>query len=686
MKFKSIGTKMLVVIMPVIILSMVLLTAISAKTSKGIINDQISSRMDAELAAQEGMANEQLNAIETMSNTLAHVVANNYKSTKLGDYMDMMQDIIADNDSAYGSGIWFEANLYNPQQEYVGPYVYKQGGTTVPTYDYSNGKLDYFNEDYYLLAKDAPKGTASFTQPRYDKKEKCLMITCSTPIYVGTKFIGCTTVDMQLNTLGDMMAQNNEGNSNVAFLVSADGTYLAGVDNDKIADGTKITDEETPSLAKAAEQILNEESGSVTYQNGGKSYILYFSTVDSTGWKFIMQVPQADLMRPVNSLLIQLLIVCVIALVVVLIVISRQVRGISKNISRVKTFAGSLAGGDFTVDPLKVKSRDELGVMGDSLNEMYSSNRSVISGISEQAEEIEDASTRLKNAAEDLESKFEEIQRFMGEVNDAMVNTSSATQQVNASTEEVLSNVNLLANETQESTELALEIRKRASDIRRNSQTSFQSATELAQQFELNLNQSIENAKVVSSIGKLADVISEIAEQINLLALNASIEAARAGDAGRGFAVVASEIGSLAGSTSEAVGKIQATVSEVQKAFGSLTSDAKGMLGFLVDTVTPDYSSFVQAAEQYGRDAEAIDASASNIFNMSDSIKVIMQEVTDAIQEIAEATHKTSEISNDIMAEIDTVSDSIVNVSEMSEKQQDIARDLNSVVGKFTIK
>lgn len=686
MKFKSIGSKMLAGLLPVIVLAMFLLTVISANSSKSIINAQISSRMDAELEAQEGMANEQLNAIASMTNTLAHVVANNYKSTKLGDYMDMMCDIISDNDNAYGSGIWFEANLYNPQQEYVAPYVYKEDGEPVTSYDYSNGKVDYFSMDFYTMAKESETKTASFTQPVYNSELGCVMTTCASPIYVGTKFVGCTTVDMQLDVLNQMMAQSNEGNNNTALLIAADGTYLAGVEDDKIASGLKISEEENASLAKAAETILAEETGIVTYSGAGGTYNLYFSTVDSTGWKFIMQIPQSELTKPVNNLIIQLILICIIAVAVVIVVISRQIRSISKNIARVKTFAGSLAGGDFTVDPLTVKTRDELGVMGDSLNEMYSSNRGVITNISEHAEEIGDASTRLKNAAEDLSEKFEEIQRFMVQVNDAMVNTSSATQQVNASTEEVLSNVNLLANETQESTDLALEIRRRAGEIRKNSQISFQSATELGQQFEANLNQSIENAKVVSSIGKLADVISEIAEQINLLALNASIEAARAGDAGRGFAVVASEIGSLAGNTTEAVSKIQETVSEVQKAFGSLTSDAQGMLGFLVDTVTPDYSSFVEVAEQYGRDAEAIEESASNISNMSDSIKTIMQEVTDAIQDIAEATHSTSEVSGEIMAEIEAVGDSIGNVSEMSEKQQGIASDLNSVVGKFTLK
>ena len=87
------------------------------------------------------------------------------------------------------------------------------------------------------------------------------------------------------------------------------------------------------------------------------------------------------------------------------------------------------------------------------------------------------------------------------------------------------------------------------------------------------LQLSIENAKVVESIGEMANVISGIAEQINLLSLNASIEAARAGDAGRGFAVVATEIGKLAGSTSQAVEEIQSTITEVKSAFNGLAND-----------------------------------------------------------------------------------------------------------------
>lgn len=232
---------------------------------------------------------------------------------------------------------------------------------------------------------------------------------------------------------------------------------------------------------------------------------------------------------------------------------------------------------------------------------------------------------------------------------------------------------------------MADEIRNRAEIVNQNSQKSFESANTLSKRFEQSLEESIANSKVVENIGQLADVISEIAEQINLLSLNASIEAARAGEAGKGFAVVAAEIGSLANNTAETVAQIKNTISDVRGAFEGLLDEANEMLSFLKNTVSPDYSSFVDVAKQYGQDAESIDETSNKLSKMSDAIREIMQEVTDAIQNIAEATQVTTELSTDIMDNIEKVSENVSGIAEMSHEQDSIAKDLGEVVGKFTL-
>lgn len=684
MKFKKIGTKMLVVILPVVILAMLLLTAVIGFSSRDIINNQIDSRMQEELSAQSGVMGEDLHTVSSMAQSISRVVATTYQTTSMDTYEKMLGELIQDNDMVSGSGLWFEPYAYQADAEYMGPYVYKDGDQLATTYDYSNAEYNYFAQEYYELAKASTEPV--FTDPYYDETSDSIMSTCAMPILVNDQFIGCVTVDIQLDAITTLIDNIKVGDAGRGMLLTAEGVYIGGAAGDKIQNSVVITeDKDAPALAKAAEKILAGDSGETSYKGSDGQINLYYSRVDATGWILIITMPNSELTQPIMQLLAKLFGICIVALIVVALVIIFSVNSISKGLNRVKAFAGSLAEGDFTVDPIQVKTQDELGIMGGSLNAMYDSNKDVISNIAEHATDIDEASTKLRSATTELSENFAEIKKNIEEVNNAMMTTSAATEEVNASTEEVLSNVNLLTEETQNSTAMAQEIRGRAKEVGETSRKSFESASTLAKQFEERLAESIENAKVVSSIEEMANVISEIAEQINLLSLNASIEAARAGEAGKGFAVVASEIGSLATSTAEAVGQIQNTISQVQNAFDSLTKDAQNMLGFVVNDVTPDYSNFVEVAKQYGEDAASIERTAENISNMSDNIKQIMQEVTAAVQSIAEATQDTTEVSGNMTEKVVVVADHVDNVSEMAEKEDVIARELTGVVSRFKL-
>lgn len=682
--FKHIKMRMLHYLIPVIFGAMTILTVVSVNSSTKIIKEQIDARLNAELGNVQGQMNQYLNSVSDMASDISYVVATTYENTSMDEYEEMLGELISSNDIVLGSGLWFEPYAYDKTSQYMGPYVYKDGGALVTTYDYSNAEYDYFNQDYYLFAKAATGPV--FTDPYYDETSGVVMSSCSAPIMVNGQYIGCVTVDITLNTVTNLVDEVRVGETGRAKLLAKNGTYMAGVSAEMLQAANLITDDPNPELAKLGEQVVANENGSGEYKDEeGKTWHAYYDTLDNAGWKLIIEVRNSEWSKDVNRLGITLIAICVVALVASIIILIAQINSISKSINLVQDFAGELASGNFTVRKLSIFTRDELERMAHSMNEMFSNNRNVIATIRDRAIVVDESAADLNDAALELKTKFDEIQNYMNDVNSAMLNTSAATQEVNASTEEVLSNTNMLSEETAESQKMADEIKARAQEVERNSRKAYESATKLSESFEQRLNQSIDNSKVVANIGELAEVISGIAEQINLLSLNASIEAARAGEAGRGFAVVATEIGSLANSTSEAVGQIQTTIAEVQAAFNALTSDSKEILGFLTDTVAPDYNSFVGVANQYNDDAESIAELSGKLSVMADTIKAIMEEVTSAVQNITEATQETTELSNNITENVNDVSENVQLISEMAVSQKDVATNLTDVVSKFNI-
>ena len=685
MKFRKIGTKMLAFIIPVIVIAMIILTALSAYSSKSIINDEIQVHMSSELQAQLGNIEEYLEVVSATATTLSRTVATTYQTTDLITYEKMLSQIINDNEIVLGSGIWFEPFVYDSLQEYTGPYVYKNGSENVVTYDYSNAEYDYMNQPYYTLAKTSK--VAVITEPYYDPTSGMNMSSCSMPIIdeAGT-FLGCVTVDIELGTIQNMVDSIKIGEGGSAILVGATGVYLGGVESELVENYGKITEDSNESLAKAGKIIMADVDGMTTYVKDGNTYHLYYSTLSELGWKLMIQIPQTELNQPVSLLLVKLIIVCAIAVVFAILAVLLQVRSISNSLGTVKTLAKSLAIGDFTVEPLKIHTRDEVGQMGESLNEMYDSNKNIIRDIELHAVQMNTSSEKLYHSAIELNQQFKNIETYMNDVNEAMMSASAATQEVNASAEEVNSSVAILTSEITTSLKMADEIGNRAETIERNSQKSFDHAQNLSKVFHEKLTESIENAKIVEDIGSLADVISEIADQINLLLLNASIEAARAGEDGRGFAVVATEIGKLANATSNAVGRIQLTITQVNGAYSGLTNGAGSLLEFIQDTVTPDYNNFVSIAKQYEQDAYHIKNNFNRISEMSQNISEVISEVTSAIQDIAESAQNTANSSGKVTQSVNDVSFEVDSISQMSESQQEIADKLSEVVRKFKLR
>ena len=242
-KKMSIRVKMLLGILPVLVAAMVLLTLISASRSKTIIINQVVDTANADLQANVNSVDSNLEQIRNTAENLARVVGASYKTTDMDTYGAMITDIISDNSSILGSGIWFEPNVYDSSQKYEGPYWTKDtSGNIAVTYDYSNADYDYFNQEYYTNAKAMTAPGAVITDPYYDQTSGKIMASCSAPIFDSSNtYVGCITVDMELTAIGNMVSGIKIGNTGTAMLTTSSGVYIYTSDQDKVTNAANIT-------------------------------------------------------------------------------------------------------------------------------------------------------------------------------------------------------------------------------------------------------------------------------------------------------------------------------------------------------------------------------------------------------------------------------------------------------------
>ena len=684
-KKTSLLSKMLLGIIPAVALALILVTAVSVSRSSNAIENLTAQKAEESILANVSDINATLMTLRSTATTLANTVGGTYSSTDLDVYQAIFKKTVLSSDVISGSGIWFKQGVYE-HRTYAGPYWYRDGDTITYTDEYSNAEYDYFNQEYYTIASSLPEGASNITNPYYDPSSGKVMATCSAPIYdVAGYYSGCITVDIYLDAIQNMVSGISLGKNSAPILLDSAGVYLYDVDSEKIANGLNISSDPNASLAAASSDIMANDSGVTSFVQDGEKYLLFYGTVPDVNWKLLVTLQEKEMNASVIEIRSFLIIICVVALVICVVIITLLALSIVRNVNSVKAFAGNLAKGDFTIDRIKSKSTDELGQMSLSLNNMFESNKSVISQVSEESGRIGEASSNLGDMAEQLTNDFRTIRTNMTGVNDAMMSASAATEEVNASIEEVNASVQMLSGQADKTRHQADDIQRKAADIEENSRKASENAALIASERERDVEEANAQAEVVQEIGSLADSIAEIADQINLLSLNASIEAARAGEHGKGFAVVASEINKLAGDTAEAVGQIQGTVDNVQAAFQNLLNASNELIKFLNETVKTDYDNFVNIAQEYGKDAESFGQQSGSIAEMVETIRGAMNEVSSAIQNITESTQDTASRSSEITDTVNTVSGVVDNVSDMSVRQQEISKTLSDVVGKFKL-
>lgn len=337
-----------------------------------------------------------------------------------------------------------------------------------------------------------------------------------------------------------------------------------------------------------------------------------------------------------------------------------------------------------TCDRVKIKSKDEIGVLVGNINLLIEKMGDILQLISHDSQRLIGSVGVVSNKISDTNASVNDTSAAMEELAASMEEVTAATQELSGNSDQVYLQMAKIADQAKEGSEFAGRLMKEAKQSRREAIESKDETKEIVEDISSALIRSIENSKQVNKIDELTEEILSISAQTNLLALNASIEAARAGEAGKGFSVVADEIRMLADTSKETANTIQEISKVVRKAVQKLSDDSEKMVDFMEHTVLSNYDKFVLIAEHYKNGVNNFDEMLQDFAKTSKALQNTMQSIDQSIHMISSTIEESTGAINTVAENAADMVSAMEGVMDEMKVSESVSQTLRKEVGKFT--
>jgi len=560
----------------------------------------------------------------------------------------------------------------NPQFELI--YVMDNNGMQIAR---TSGNLANRADRAYF--KEAMKGSTFFTDAYISSFTNAPCITISTPIKnQAGAIMGVIGADISLQALKGIAENVKIGQNGYIEIVDHAGTVIAHPDHERVL--------KKESFAKIdyVEKVINGTSGWVdVVSTRGDKTITNFASIANYNWGIIVNQPMEEIIGVAISSTYIMIAILMISILLAAVTAVYIARGIVNPLQKVVETVETIAKGDLSQE-VTVEGVLEVNQLVRGINHMTTSLRKIIIHASSVAESVAASAEELTASATEVGRASEEVAHTIQEM------SHGATLQTHLSDEsmDVMSDMNRCIADTAQAACDVAEVTKKSEQSAGDGIKQVDHAVDLMNHIQDDVSQTSKMIDVLGQksrqIGQIVELITNIAGQTNLLALNAAIEAARAGEQGRGFAVVADEVRKLAEQSqtaakeiAEIIGAIQ---SETHQAVKSMDENSKGV----TEGVKAVIASKV-AFERIYLDVENIGQKVETIVSLVSTQQNGSMQLEKAIKTIAGAAKTNSDSSQEVAAASEEQNASVQEIVTAVSCLATMASELQEVVSKFKV-
>ena len=495
------------------------------------------------------------------------------------------------------------------------------------------------------------------TEPYVDSSTGKLVLSAAAPVIdeASGTVLGAVGMDISLDHMTKIMSEYKIGSNGYILLLSENGTYLYHPQNDLIQKNIKDSD----ISQNVTDAIASKQDAFLRYQADGVAKYGFLQRAGNTGYVVLSSLPLTEYYSILIVMVLALIVLFAVGIFMIAIRIRKSAARLTRPILELNKTAQQLASGDLDVE-LQITSENEIGELGVSIQKTVNRLKEYIVYIEEVLAQIANGklSIELKN---DYAGEFQKIKHALFHISDSMnevmTGIHESSERVSIGATELATASQALADGAQaqaSSVEQLTTATNAVADQVETSRTKADVSAKATAQAADMIVQNQENMKQMmiamhnihetsQKVVSIIQTIEEIASQTNLLSLNASIEAARAGDAGKGFAVVADEIGKLALESSKAANTTKELIEISMEEINKGNSIAEGAVNSLKESVSA-----------VDRVNEMIQETAENAATQAESMEQLragIREISHGIQDNSAASQETSATSEELASQ-----------------------------------